>query len=79
MLQLMGKSTSINVRKALWALDELGLDFVHEVPDMTTPEFLALNPNGMAPVLRDGAAVLWESNAIIRYLAARQASPLLPA
>lgn len=78
MLVLLGKPTSINVRKVLWTLDELGLEFRHEAPDQTAPEFQALNPNGLAPVLRDGALVLWESNTIIRYLAGRE-TRLLPA
>jgi glutathione S-transferase len=75
-LQLLGKSTSINVRKVLWTLDELGLDYEHEQwgsghRDTNVPEFTALNPNAMVPVLRDGEFVLWESNAICRYLASR--------
>ncbi len=77
MLILMGKPSSINVRKVLWALEELGLEARHTTPDQTAPDFLAMNPNALAPVLRDGNAVLWESNTIIRYLAAREVR-LLP-
>ena len=74
MLKILGRTTSINVRKVLWACAELGLPFVQE--DWGTDShptnsgaFLALNPNGMIPVIQDGDFVLWESNTIIRYLA----------
>ena len=73
MLTILGRATSINVRKALWTADELGVAYVNEawgnpVRDPKTPEFLTLNPNGQVPVLRDGDFVLWESAAIVRYL-----------
>jgi glutathione S-transferase len=76
MLKLLGKSTSINVRKVLWTLDELGLAYEHEqwgsgFRATDTPAFTALNPNAMVPVLLDGDFVLWESNSICRYLASR--------
>lgn len=85
MLQILGKSTSINVRKVLWLCEELGLAYElqqwgsgHRPTD--TPEFRALNPNALVPVIRDGAIVLWESNTICRYLAAsRGSTDLLPA
>ena len=85
MLKLLGKSASINVRKVLWLCAEMQLDIAHEewgsgFRSTQTAEFLALNPNGMVPVLIDGAFVLWESNTICRYLAARQGRiDLLPA
>lgn len=77
MLQLYGKSSSINVRKVLWLLDELGLPCarLHDGsgPGAMDAEALrALNPNALVPVLRDGDFVLWESNSICRYLAARE-------
>ena len=83
MLRLLGRVTSINVRKALWALDALELDYQREdwglpLRDPKVPEFLALNPNGQVPVLIEGDFVLWESNAILIYLAER-AGRLLPA
>ena len=84
-LTLLGKPSSINVRKVLWLCRELGLEPALEPwgsghRDTRVPEFLALNPNGLVPVLRDGDLVLWESNTICRYLAAREGrSDLLPA
>ena len=84
MLKILGKSSSINVRKVLWLCAELDLPFEQEqwgsgFRSTETPEFLAMNPNAMVPVLKDGDLVLWESNAICRYLAARQQrTDLLP-
>lgn len=76
MLKILGKTSSINVRKVLWTCAELGLAFDQEdwgsgFRSTTAPEFIALNPNAMVPVVRDGEFVLWESNSIIRYLAGR--------
>ena len=84
MLKILGKPVSINVRKVLWLCEELALP--HELEawgagyrDTHVPEFLALNPNAMVPVLVDGDAVLWESNTICRYLAGQQGrDDLLP-
>lgn len=74
MMKVLGRVTSINVRKVLWALDELGLPYEREdwglpLRDPKVPEFLALNPNGQIPVLIDGDFSMWESNAILIYLA----------
>lgn len=74
MLQILGKASSINVRKVLWACAELGIAFEREdwgsgFRATHTPAFLALNPNAMVPVIKDGDFVLWESNSILRYLA----------
>ena len=85
MLRVLGKAASINVRKVLWTLDEVGL--AHEREDWgsgfrptTDPAFLALNPRALVPVLVDGDTVLVESNTICRYLAARAGRhDLLPA
>lgn len=76
MLKILGKASSINVRKVLWACAELHLPFEQEdwgtgFRPTDTPEFLSLNPNGLVPVIKDGDFVLWESNSIIRYLACR--------
>jgi glutathione S-transferase len=75
-ITLWGRASSANVQKVLWALAELGLACEH-IPlggrfgGNAAPEYLAMNPNGKVPTLRDGGLVLWESHAIVRYLAAR--------
>jgi glutathione S-transferase len=76
MLRILGKASSINVRKVLWTCAELGVRFVREdwgsgFQSTKQPAFLAMNPNALVPVLVDGGLVLWESNTICRYLAAR--------
>ncbi|MEE2692792.1 MAG: glutathione S-transferase family protein [Pseudomonadota bacterium] len=76
MLQIFGKAESINVAKVLWTCAELGLDFEREdwgagYRSPKDPAFLAVNPNGMVPAIRDGDFTLWESNSIIRYLASQ--------
>lgn len=85
MIQILGKASSINVRKVLWTCAELQLNYVQTeygsgtAHAVNTPEFLQLNPNGMVPVLLDGDVVLWESNTICRYLSNRyQPGMLLP-
>ena len=88
MLQLLGRPNSINVRKVQWLCDELALPCALDpwgagLRSTREPEFLALNPNGLVPVLREktpqGDFVLWESNTICRYLARReQRADLLP-
>src|ERR1700712_2485946 len=84
MLRILGKPTSINVRKVLWLCEELSLAYTLEpwgagLRDTHEPGFRALNPNALVPVLVDGDAVLWESNTICRYLAGRQGrDDLLP-
>ncbi|HEX6243506.1 MAG TPA: glutathione S-transferase family protein [Polyangiales bacterium] len=80
-LKVWGQPRSINVQKVLWALEELELKYERlDVTDkLKTPEYLALNPNGLMPTLQDGDAALWESNAILRYLFARYGkAPLFP-
>lgn len=76
MLRILGRPSSINVRKVLWACAELEIPFEREdwgtgFKPTDAPEFVALNPNAMVPVIQDEDFVLWESNAIIRYLATR--------
>ena len=84
MIALLGRPTSINVRKVLWLCAELDLavdlqPWGSGYRSTQLPAFLALNPNGLVPVLRDGDFTLWESNTICRYLAAReQRTDLLP-
>jgi glutathione S-transferase len=76
MLKIWGRKNSSNVRKALWIAQELGLQYesinaggAFGLNDQ--PEYLAKNPNGVVPMIEDGDFVLWESNAIVRYLAAQ--------
>lgn len=79
---LLGRPSSINVRKVLWLCDELALPIAHDAMDAPgdADRLLALNPNALVPVLIDGDAVLLESNTICRYLAAREGrTDLLPA
>ena len=75
-LILWGRSSAYNVQKVLWTLAELGLSYEHievgGIPgQLDTPEFLAMNPHGRIPILADGVNVIWESNAIVRYLSAK--------
>lgn len=84
MLTIYGRDSSINVRKVLWACDELGIAFRREdwgigFRSTREPSFVAMNPNAMVPVIEDDGFVLWESNTILRYLANRQESALYPA
>ncbi len=79
MIKVWGRATSSNVQVVMWAVAELGLK--HERIDTggkfggnNTPEYLAMNPNGLVPTIRDGDLVVWESQAILRYLAARYGS-----
>lgn len=78
MLTIWGRKNSSNVRKVLWCAEEAGVAYrsidaggvfglVHEA------QYRAKNPNGLIPLLEDGDLLLWESNAIVRYLAARYA------
>ena len=84
-LRILGKASSINVRKVLWTCDEIGLHYTREdwgsgFRPTDAPEFLARNPNGLVPVIEDANGALWESNTICRYLAAEHGrTDLLPA
>jgi len=76
MLKIWGRLTSVNVQKVVWCADELGLayDRIEAGRDfglVDTPGYRAKNPNGLVPVIEDDGFVLWESNAIVRYLASR--------
>jgi glutathione S-transferase len=83
MLKVLGRVTSINTRKVLWALDEMGTPYEREdwgkpLRDPNVPEFLKLNPNAQVPVILDDGFVLWESHAILRHLSATAGSGLWP-
>ena len=76
MLKIWGRLTSVNVQKVVWCADELGL--AYERVDaggkyglVNTPAYRTMNPNGLIPAIEDDGFVLWESNAIVRYLAAK--------
>ena len=76
MLKIWGRLTSVNVQKVMLAVRELALphEFIlaggeHGVVDTT--DYAERNPNRQVPVIDDGGFVLWESNAIVRYLSAR--------
>lgn len=74
MLTIYGRPNSSNVRKVLWFAGEIDLpyerlDYGRGFAATDTPEYLAMNPNGLVPTVTDGDTVIWESNAILRYLA----------
>jgi glutathione S-transferase len=79
MLRIWGRNNSVNVQKALWCCEELGV--AYEQVDaggsfgvINTPQYRNLNPNGLVPTIEDDGFVLWESNAIVRYLAAKHSA-----
>lgn len=79
MLKLSGRANSINVQKVLWICDELAVavdreDLGGSFGGLDSPMYRQKNPNGMVPTIDDGGLVLWESNTIVRYLAAKYGS-----
>ncbi|MDP3826938.1 MAG: glutathione S-transferase, partial [Polaromonas sp.] len=79
MLKIWGRMSSINVKKVVWTAQELALDIQRTEAGglfgvVKTPEYMALNPNSLVPVIEDEDYVLWESNVIVRYLAAKHSS-----
>ena len=84
MLRIWGRLSSVNVQKVVWCADELGLAYERidaggKFGVNDTPGYLAMNPNGLVPVIEEDGFVLYESNAIVRYLAARAGAALFPA
>jgi glutathione S-transferase len=83
-LKILGRRSSSNVQKVLWCCGELNIPFAREdiggeFGGNHSPEYLALNPNALVPTIIDNGFVLWESNAIVRYLAGGDgASTLYP-
>jgi len=82
-LRLLGRKTSGNVQKVLFFLEETGTpytreDFGRQFNNTQTPEYLKFNPNAKVPTLIDGDLAIWESNTILRYLAAQAGSALYP-
>ena len=76
MLKVWGRVNSINVQKVLWALEELKVPYERVEAGMAfgvvnEPFYKKMNPNSRVPTIEDDGFVLWESNAIVRYLAAK--------
>lgn len=84
MLKIWGRTNSLNVQKALMALEEAGVAYERFDAGLAfgvvnTPQYRQMNPNGLVPTLDDDGFILWESNSIIRYVCARYAPALWPA
>jgi glutathione S-transferase len=85
MLKVWGRNTSSNVQKVMWAIGEMKLpverlDIGGPFGKNKEPAYLAMNPNGLVPTLEEeDGFTLWESNSILRYLAAKHKSLLEPA
>jgi glutathione S-transferase len=82
MLKIWGRINSINVQKVLWCCSELGLRYTRIDAGMQfgvndSPEYKALNPNGLVPTISDEDFVLWESHAIVRYLSRKHGTGTL--
>jgi len=74
MLKIWGRRSSSNVQKVLWTCDELALPYERidvggSFGGLDTPQYRAINPNGLIPTIEDDGFILWEAHAIIRYLA----------
>ncbi len=83
-LKIWGRISSINVKKVVWAAQELGLAFERidagrAFGNTSTADYLGHNPNGAIPLIDDGGFMLWESNVIVRYLCAKYGAPTLVA
>jgi glutathione S-transferase len=79
MLRIWGRNNSVNVQKALWVCEEMELPYERIDAGGTfgvvnTPQYRNLNPNGLVPTIEDDGFVLWESNTIVRYLAAKHSA-----
>ncbi len=85
MLKIWGRNTSSNVQKVMWAIGEMKLpverlDIGGPFGKNKEPAYLAMNPNGLVPTLEEeDGFTLWESNSVLRYLAAKHQSSLEPA
>jgi glutathione S-transferase len=83
MLKIWGRNNSSNVQKVLWALTEMNIPFERidaggKFGKTQEPSYLAMNPNALVPTLEDDDGfTMWESNSIIRYLAAKNSAHVL--
>jgi len=76
MVVIWGRKNSINVQKVLWCCEEIGVQYQRidaggDFGIVQTPQYRNLNPNALVPTIEDEGFVLWESHAIVRYLAAK--------
>ena len=83
MLKIWGRNNSVNVQKVLWCCEEMAVEYERidaggAFGIVNTPEYRRLNPNGLVPTIDDDGFVLWESHAIVRYLAAKHAAGFWP-
>jgi len=79
MLKIWGRNNSVNVQKVLWCCEEMGVKYERidaggQFGVVNTPQYRALNPNGLVPTVEDGPFVLWESNSVVRYLTAKHSA-----
>jgi glutathione S-transferase len=82
MLKIWGRVNSVNVKKALWAAEELAIRYERIDAGLQygvnkTPEYLKMNPTGLVPTIDDDGFLLWESHTIVRYLAAKHGAGTL--
>jgi glutathione S-transferase len=75
-LTIWGRRSSFNFQKVAWLIGELGIEHCHvpaggQFGELDTPSFRTMNPVGRIPVIDDDGMIVWESHAILRYLAAR--------
>ena len=82
MLQIWGRTNSFNVQKVMWTADEVGvahrrIDAGGTFGGLDTAAYGERNPNRKVPMVEDGELAIWESNAIVRYLAAKYAAGTL--